>query len=173
MKPLEITGDYKLLTITSRAFTSRGFIPEKYTCEGENISPPLDINGTPGNAKSLVLMVEDPDAPGKTFVHWLAWNIPITHHIDEEELLGDQGTNDFGNVGYGGPCPPSGVHRYYFKVYALDDLLDLESGANKDQLEEAMANHILAYGELMGRYTKSENKIIKEEFDVFSKLNLF
>ena len=173
MKQSEIQRDYKLLSISSRAFSPKGFIPKKYTCEGDNISPPLDISGIPHQAKSLVLIVDDPDAPGGTFIHWMSWNIPITHHIDEGETPGDQGKNDFGNMGYGGPCPPSGIHRYFFKVYALGDLIDLDPNSEKVQVEEAIAEHILAYGELMGRYTKSENKVIKEEFDVFSKLNLF
>jgi len=155
MKQSEVQTDYKVLNISSSAFQPGGDIPKKYTCEGENISPPLHIGGTPEKAKSLALIVDDPDAPGGTFVHWIAWNIPIMHHIDEEELPGDQGVNDFGEMGYGGPCPPSGTHRYYFKVYALDDLLDLDEGSTKQALESAMDGHILAFGELMGRYRKS------------------
>jgi Raf kinase inhibitor-like YbhB/YbcL family protein len=154
MKQTEIQIDYKLLIITSRAFSPNGDIPKKYTCEGENSNPPLDISGTPDEARSLVLIADDPDAPGKTFVHWVVWNIPIMHHIDEDEMPGEQGLNDFGDVGYGGPCPPTGKHRYYFKVYALDDLLDLEKGATKQQVEQAMAGHIIAFGELMGHYKR-------------------
>jgi Raf kinase inhibitor-like YbhB/YbcL family protein len=154
MKQIEVQIDYKLLIITSRAFSPNGDIPKKYTCEGENSNPPLDISGTPDEAKSLVLIVDDPDAPGKTFVHWVVWNIPITHHINEDEVPGDQGLNDFGEVSYGGPCPPSGKHRYYFKVYALDDLLDLEAGSTREQVEQAMAGHIIGFGELMGHYKR-------------------
>lgn len=154
MKQTEVQVDYKLLIITSRAFSPNGDIPKKYTCEGENSNPPLDISGTPDEARSLVLIVDDPDAPGKTFVHWVVWNIPITHHIDEDTVPGEQGLNDFGDVSYGGPCPPIGKHRYYFKVYALDDLLDLEAGATKQQVEQAMAGHIIGFGEFMGHYKR-------------------
>jgi hypothetical protein len=154
MKPSEAQVDYKLLTVGSNVFIANGDIPKKYTCEGENVNPPLDVKGTPEEAKSLALIMDDPDAPGKTFVHWVVWNIPLTRHIDEDELPGEQGVNDFGDVGYGGPCPPTGKHRYYFKLYALDNLIDLERGSTKQQLEQAMAGHIVAFGELMGHYKR-------------------
>jgi hypothetical protein len=154
----EVQTDYKVLTLSSRGFQANGYIPKKYTCEGYNTNPPIDIKGIPNEAKSLVLLMEDPDAPGKTFVHWVLWNIPIKHHLQEDELTGDQGVNDFGDTGYGGPCPPSGTHRYYFKIYALDELLDIPHFSNKETVEHAMEDHIIAYGELMGRYCKEENR---------------
>lgn len=103
----------------------------------------------------MALIVHDPDAPGKTWVHWVVWNIPLTHHIQENTIPGEEGSNDFGRIAWGGPCPPGGTHRYYFKVYALDTLLKLSAKSNKQQLEEAMGGHILAYGSLMGLFTKS------------------
>jgi len=129
-------------------------IPSTYTCEGNDINPPLDIEGIPDKAHSLVLIVDDPDAPGKTWVHWLVWNIPITHHIKENSVPGEQGWNDFKRIAWGGPCPPSGTHRYFFKVYALDTLLELSSKTTKKELEQAMGEHILAFGELVGVYKR-------------------
>jgi len=129
-------------------------IPSTYTCEGNDINPPLDIGGIPDKAHSLVLIVDDPDAPGKTWVHWLVWNIPITHHIKENSVPGEQGWNDFKRIAWGGPCPPSGTHRYFFKVYALDTLLELSSKTTKKELEQAMGEHILAFGELVGVYKR-------------------
>lgn len=146
--------DYKVLEVSSRAFRQYGAIPYKYTCDGEDINPPLDIKNIPVEAKSLTLIVEDPDAPRGTWLHWLVWNIPVTHRIKEDDVPGDQGVNDFGKVSYGGPCPPSGAHRYYFKVYALNSLLDLPRGLTRTQVEEAMSDHIIAYGETVGIYKK-------------------
>lgn len=157
MKQTEHEVDYKLMEITSTAFSSGSMIPEKYTCEGKNISPPLDIKGIPLNAISLVIIMEDPDAPGGTWVHWLVWNIPVTHHIKENEVHGTEGLNDFGKHNYGGPCPPSGTHRYFIKVYALDCQLNLPDTTNRSQLEEEMSGNIIAYGELMGIYQKSNH----------------
>ncbi len=152
--------DYKELGISSTAFQAKGKIPSRYTCEGEDINPPLDIENIPPKAKSLAVIMEDPDAPGGTWTHWVVWNIPITHHIKENEVPGEQGMNDFRRLGYGGPCPPSGNHRYFFKVYALDDLLQLPEGACKRDLEEGLRYHIIAYGELVGNYKKSPQKEI-------------
>ncbi len=149
-------ADFRPLKFTSRAFPHEGLIPIKYTCDGRNINPPLDIENIPEEAKCLVLIVDDPDAPGKTWVHWMVWNIPVTHHIKENEVHGIEGFNDFLQHHYGGPCPPSGIHRYFFKVYALDALLDLPVLATKSQLEKAMSEHIIAFGELVGLYTRSE-----------------
>lgn len=154
MQKRQVGTPYKLLHISSKAFKPNGIIPFKYTCEGEDINPPLDIDKIPFNAKSLVLIIEDPDAPAGIWLHWLAWNIPVIHHIRENEVPGDQGLNDFGKKGYGGPCPPSGSHRYFFKIYALDDLLDVPEGSGKMNIEEAMHDHILAFGELVGIYKK-------------------
>jgi len=146
--------DFRQLKVTSTAFENEGMIPEKYTCDGINISPPLDIKDIPEEAKCLVLIVDDPDAPKGTWVHWLAWNIPVTHHIKENVIHGIEGLNDFHQHHYGGPCPPSGTHRYFFKVYALDALIDLPADAKKEKLEELMSEHIIAFGELIGLYTK-------------------
>lgn len=154
MKHLEKAVDYKLLEISSAAFAESGFIPSRYTCEGENINPPLDIEHIPENALCLALIVDDPDAPAGTWVHWLAWNIPLTHHIRENEVHGKEGINDFQQHHYGGPCPPSGTHRYFFKVYALDALLDLPASTDKLQLEKAMSEHIIGFGELVGLYKR-------------------
>ena len=147
--------DHKALRISSPAFKPDGNIPSRYTCEGEDINPPLDIKQIPAEAKSMVLIIEDPDAPMGTWLHWLVWNIPIVHYINENDVPGDQGLNDFGKIEYGGPCPPDGMHRYYFNVYALDDLLDLPEGSSRRDVEAAMQNHIIAYGQLMGVYKKS------------------
>ena len=147
--------DYKSLHISSPAFKPGGNIPSRYTCEGEDINPPLDIKQIPAEAKSMVLIIEDPDAPMGTWLHWLVWNIPIVHYLNENEVPGDQGLNDFGKIAYGGPCPPSGMHRYYFNVYALDDLLDIPEGSSRREVEAAIQNHIIAYGQVMGVYQKS------------------
>jgi Raf kinase inhibitor-like YbhB/YbcL family protein len=154
----EVQTDYKVLTVSSKAFQPNGFIPKKYTCEGYNTNPPIDISGIPEHAKSLVLFMEDPDAPGKTFIHWVLWNLPVKNHIQEDELTGDQGVNDFGDRGYGGPCPPSGTHRYYIKIYALNELLDIPHFSTKETVEHAMEDHIIAYGELMGRYSREDKR---------------
>lgn len=149
--------DYRQLKVSSPAFESEGLIPEKYTCDGENISPPLHIENIPTEAACLALITEDPDAPVGTWVHWLVWNIPVTHHMDENKVHGIQGLNDFMQHHYGGPCPPSGTHRYFFKVYALNALLSLSPNAKKKQLEKAMSEHIIAFGELVGLYKRKMN----------------
>jgi Raf kinase inhibitor-like YbhB/YbcL family protein len=142
------------LTVTSTAFKNDESIPAKYTCDGEEVSPPLHIEGIPAEAKSLALIVEDPDATKAVFDHWLVWNIEAGPTIAEGSIPGIVGTNGFGKTAYGGPCPPSGVHRYFFKVYALDSNLNLEAGADKRTLEQALHPHILAEGTLIGRYGK-------------------
>lgn len=147
--------EYKTLKVSSNAFGDNAMIPAKYTCDGINISPPLDIENIPEEAKSLVLIVDDPDAPSKTWVHWIVWNIPVTHHIKENEVHGVEGINDFNKHNYGGPCPPSGIHRYFFKVYALNDLLELPKSADKIELEKAMSERIIGFGELVGLYKKN------------------
>jgi Raf kinase inhibitor-like YbhB/YbcL family protein len=148
--------EYKPLQVSSPAFAVNQVIPAQYTCEGKDINPPLEIAGIPEKARSLTLIVDDPDAPGKTWVHWVVWNIPITHHIKENSIPGEQGVNDFKRTAWGGPCPPSGTHRYFFKVYALDTLLQLSSTTTKKQLEQAMGEHILAFGELVGNYKRKQ-----------------
>jgi Raf kinase inhibitor-like YbhB/YbcL family protein len=146
------------MKITSSAFQESGTIPSKFTCDGSDTSPPLQVTGVPSEAKSLVLIADDPDAPGGLFTHWLVWNIaPQTNSIAEGSVAqAVQGTNDFGKSGYGGPCPPSGTHRYSFKVFALDRELDLRPGAKRNQLEAAMKGHVIAQGGLMGRYSRKK-----------------
>ena len=142
------------LTIRSRAFAHNGQIPSKYTCEGENCNPPVEITDTPPQTKSLALIMEDLDAPRGIFVHWLVWNLAPHNSITEKTNQGIAGTNSFGKIGYGGPCPPSGTHRYFFRVFALDTTLDIDTGADKEALIEAMKDYIIAKGEIMGLYSK-------------------
>ncbi len=145
------------LKITSTAFANNKLIPAKYTCDGDNVNPPLQIAGIPASAKSLALIVDDPDAPHKTFVHWVVWNIPpSTTSIDENSVPGEEGKNDFGKKGFGGACPPSGTHHYHFKVYALDMMLNLQDNATKADLEAAMKEHVLARAELVGLYKRNK-----------------
>ena len=146
------------MKVTSSAFQEGGNIPSKFTCDGADSSPPLQIADVPSAAKSLALIVDDPDAPSGLFTHWMVWNIsPQTSTVAEGSApKGVHGTNDFGKPGYGGPCPPSGTHRYYFKIFALDGELDLPSGAKRSQLDAAMKGHVVAQGELMGRYSRKK-----------------
>ena len=146
------------MKITSSAFQEGGNIPSKFTCDGSDTSPPLQITGIPSEAKSLVLIADDPDAPSGLFTHWLVWNIvPQTNSIVEGSApKGVHGTNDFGKSGYGGPCPPSGTHRYSFKIFALDRELDLRSGEKRSQVDAAMKGHVVAQGELVGRYSRKK-----------------
>jgi len=146
------------MKITSSAFQEGAEIPSKFTCDGADTSPPLQIADIPSEAKSLALIVDDPDAPSGLFTHWLVWNIPPqTGSVREGSApKGAQGANDFGKSGYGGPCPPSGTHRYYFKVFALDRELDLPSGAKRGQLDAAMKGHVVAQGDLIGRYSRQK-----------------
>lgn len=145
-----------MLTLTSPAFEHNGTIPKRYTCDGENVNPELRIGGIPPNAKSLALIMDDPDAPVGTFTHWLVWNIPPgTAQIPVGvKNIGVEGITSFSRPGYGGPCPPPGKkHRYYFKVYALDTTLELlTAGANRNQLELGIEKHLLAVAELTGFY---------------------
>jgi Raf kinase inhibitor-like YbhB/YbcL family protein len=143
------------LKITSPAFESNKQIPRKYGCHDQATNPPLSIEGIPTETKSLALIVDDPDAPSGTFAHWVVWNIsPSTNKIAEHVVPGTQGLNSSGEHGYTGPCPPSGTHRYFFKVYALDMELGLGSNSKKQDLEKAMQGHILAKGELIGLYSR-------------------
>lgn len=144
------------MKITSSAFQEGGNIPSRFTCDGSDTSPPLQITGIPSEAKSLVLIADDPDAPSGLFTHWLVWNIPPqTNSIAEGSApKGVQGTNDFGKSGYRGPCPPPGTHRYSFKIFALDRELDLHAGAKRSQLDAAMKGHAIAQGEFVGRYAR-------------------
>ena len=145
------------ISVSSSAFSAGGKIPPQFSCKGANVNPPLEFHGVPSNAKSLALILEDPDAPTGLFTHWLVWNIaPTAGQIGEKSAPPGamQGTNDFGKPGYGGPCPPSGTHRYFFRVIALDQSLDLKSGKKRAEFDKAIAGHILARGELMGRFSK-------------------
>jgi len=145
------------LKLTSPAFEDNGNIPSKYTCQGEDINPALNIEGTPENAESLVLIMDDPDAPGGTWDHWIVFNIPKVSSIGENSVPDGavQGKNSWGNNNYGGPCPPSGTHRYMFKLYALDTKLELDENSGKNDVENAMQGHILAETRLVGLYSKS------------------
>ena len=143
--------------IQSTAFGNNGKIPGVYTCDGENISPPLTFSGVPKSAQSLVLIMDDPDAPSGVWVHWLLWNIRAeTQTIEEGETPKEAvaGTTSFGVAQYGGPCPPNGEHRYFFKLYALDAELELPKETTKEGLEEAMTGHVLDKSELVGYYSR-------------------
>jgi len=145
------------LQITSPVIPPNGMIPSKFTCDGADVSPPLSMFHIPEKTRSLALIVDDPDAPMGTWVHWVVWNIlPGAKEIPENSVPQGaiQGTNDFGKQGYEGPCPPSGTHRYYFKLYALDASLALKPGATKGQVEESMKGHVLAHAELLGHYRR-------------------
>jgi Raf kinase inhibitor-like YbhB/YbcL family protein len=145
------------MKITSKAFEHEQEIPANYTCKGENINPEIHFADIPDKTKSLVLIVEDPDAPHGMWVHWVLYNMsPNVKFIAENSKPGNaiEGTTSFGSKGYGGPCPPSGTHRYFFRLYALDEKLDIPPEmADKDMVEEAMKNHILAQAEIMGTST--------------------
>ena len=147
-------ADQKVMEITSPAFNNNDLIPEQYTCDGINISPPLRIGHIPEGTKSLAVIMEDPDAASRTWIHWLMWNIPVTEEIGESEVPGVEGLNDFNLHQYGGPCPPHGTHHYYFKVFAIDTILELPAHTNARELEKAMQDHILTSGQLMGRYAR-------------------
>jgi Raf kinase inhibitor-like YbhB/YbcL family protein len=157
--PVEKSAEIK---VTSRAFQEGGMIPKELTCDGANVSPPLAWDSAPVRTKSFALIADDPDAPDKTWVHWVVFNLAsnareLPGNIPAQDAIaggGKQGTNDFRKVGYGGPCPPSGAHRYYFKLYALDTELALDSSATKDQLLKAMEGHVLAEGQLIGKYQR-------------------
>lgn len=147
----------KIMKILSPAFENNSKIPVKYTCDGEDINPPLEIKDVPEGTQSLVLIVDDPDAPIGTFLHWLVWNISLdTLKIEENSIppRAIQGRNDFGKESYGGPCPPSGEHRYFFKIYALDKKLDLPAGSKLKDVEREMAGHILDQAQLIGLYQR-------------------
>lgn len=142
------------MKISSPAFQHNEKIPRKYTCDGENINPPLNFDDFPEDTKQLALIVDDPDAPGRIWVHWVVYKMPVILHVDENSVPATQGINDFGSKSYGGPCPPSGQHRYYFKLYALDTKMDLDEGIDKEELLNAMKGHILEVAELIGLYSR-------------------
>jgi len=150
------------IKITSTVFAKGGMIPANYTCDGSDISPPLKWTNVPEGTKTFAVICDDPDAPMGTWVHWVLFNLPadakeLTENVLPQKVLGNgakQGMNDFGKIGYGGPCPPGGTHRYYFKFYALDTELYLEAGATKAELIKSMEGHILGEGQLMGKYER-------------------
>lgn len=143
------------IELTSPAFSHGDPLPRHYTCDGFNISPPLHIGTLPDGSISLALIMEDPDAPDGIFDHWVVWNIDITEHtIPEGKMPGISGNHSAGKTGYYGPCPPSGTHRYFFMVYALDTKLDLPAGATKAELQQAMQRHIIGKGSLMCTYAR-------------------
>jgi hypothetical protein len=144
------------MEISSPAFKDKDSIPVKYTCDGDNISPALAITGVPPAAKSLVLIVDDPDAPMGTWVHWLVFDMPVIANIREASVPGKQAINSAGRKEYHGPCPPSGTHRYFFKLFALDNKLGLMDGCSKEELDKAMGPHVIAKAEIMGLYKRNK-----------------
>jgi len=150
------------IELKSAAFASGEPIPVQYTCDGDDISPPLQWSDPPQGTQSFALIADDPDAPGRTWVHWVLYNLPADSRSLSEAVPSDadlpdgsqHGNNSWNRFGYGGPCPPSGTHRYFFKLYALDTILDLDPGKSKDNLLQAIEGHVLAQAELMGTYTR-------------------
>ncbi|MEW6440339.1 MAG: YbhB/YbcL family Raf kinase inhibitor-like protein [bacterium] len=148
--------------LTSTAFEQAEPMPSAYTCDGEDVSPPLAWGAVPAGAKSLALICDDPDAPAGTWVHWVIYGLPpdlkgLSERVPPVEELANgarQGRNDFGKIGYNGPCPPGGTHRYFFKLYALDLSPDLQAGLTKSELLKAMEGHVLVQGSLMGTYER-------------------
>jgi len=147
-------GQGMSLTITSPSFTEGSQIQHKYSCDGEDINPELDISDIPLETESFAIIMYDPDASGGNWVHWVMWNIPVTQKIKENSTQGTTGENSWGWNNYGGPCPPRGTHRYVFKVYALDTVLKLQPSTDMVGLEEQIQGHILAEGQLTGLYTR-------------------
>jgi len=155
-------GATMALTVTSTAFKEGGMIPKRYTCDGDDVSPDLSWSGVPEGTRTLALICDDPDAPMGTWVHWVLFDIPpdvtsLPEAVPPQKILSNgarHGKNDFRKFGYGGPCPPGGTHRYYFKLYALNSAINLEVGIAKSKLLEAMKGHILAEGQLMGKYRR-------------------
>jgi Raf kinase inhibitor-like YbhB/YbcL family protein len=152
------------LVVKSSAFADNAFIPKKYSCDADNVSPSLEWSTGPDSTKSYALICDDPDAPSKVWVHWVLFNIPASvNQLEENIPLGktatgkvSQGINDSGDLGYSGPCPPGGVHHYHFRIYALDCILSLESGVSRKELDAAMQDHILAQGEIIGLYKRAK-----------------
>lgn len=156
---LAFAGDPMALTVTTTAFAPGETIPLQHTCSGADQSPPLTWTGAPSNTTSFAVIVDDPDAPGGTWVHWTAWNLPATTTgLAAGATLGVQGVTSWGSTGWKGPCPPkgSGAHRYFFRVYALDKVLPLTASATRTELDRAMAGHILAQGEVMGKFWRDK-----------------
>jgi Raf kinase inhibitor-like YbhB/YbcL family protein len=152
------------MRLTSPVFKHDGEIPSKYTCDGDDVSPPIEWSDIPSDARTLALICDDPDAPKKDFSHWVLFNIPPTaaalpEHVAARQELPDgsrQGKNDFGKVGYGGPCPPSGTHRYRFTLYAIDTELRVPQASSRNDVEAAMKGHVLETAQLTGAYTRAK-----------------
>jgi hypothetical protein len=167
MKEEQVTEEKEMLVIES-VFSNGERIPKKYTCDDQDISPPIVVKGISKDAKTIAIIVDDPDAPMGVFTHWLIWNIPAAETIFipegisktaelSEPFRAIQGKNDFNEIGYDGPCPPSGEHTYRFKIYVLDAEIDLEAGKTKGELLKAMEGHVIQYGELRGVYKRLKN----------------
>jgi Raf kinase inhibitor-like YbhB/YbcL family protein len=151
-----LPNEDRSMRITSRAFEPGADIPRRFTCDGQDVSPPLAIEDIPPAAVSLVLVMDDPDAPGGTWDHWVAYDIPVVGVVEEAVgQLGTAGRNSWGRTGYGGPCPPRGSHRYIFTVYALDTRLGLPAGAQKPRVQDALKGHVLDRAQLVGRYRRA------------------
>ena len=155
--PTSVVTENESFALQSSAFAAGRAIPVVYTCDGSNTRPPLTISGVPQDTKSLAIVMYDPDAPGGTFVHWVAWNIPPeTQELPHGSLLPTimEGTTSYQSVGYQGPCPPSGTHRYVWRLYALRSVLSLDSKATREDLETAINTYVITQTELLGMYTK-------------------
>jgi len=150
-----------VMTVTSPAFEEGKMIPEEYTCQGRNINPPLTLSNIPVKTVSMAIILDDPEAPGGGFIHWVMYNIPPSSSIKQDDAAGIQAANGKGDLHYTGPCPPNEVHHYHFKIYALDVKLDVIENADKEKVLEKMKGHILATGELVGLYTK-DNELLNK-----------
>ena len=154
---LFISGSISKNMKVESVFQNMEDIPPRYTCDGDNISPGLTISDIPNGTKTLVIISDDPDAPGGIWVHWVVWDIFVneeTLKLSENTQLGIKGENDFGSLGYGGPCPPSGTHHYFFKVYALNDVLELREGSTKHEVERVMQGKVVGQAVLVGLYSR-------------------
>ncbi len=151
------------MEVSSIAFKDNGFIPKQHTCDGAGFSPPLQWRDIPEGTRSLAMICDDPDAPGGMFVHWVIYNIPPNiqqfaeniAHVERLSFGAIQGKNDFGMIGYGGPCPPKGVHRYFFRLFALDETLEMGPGSSKDRLLEEMNGHLIGTCQIIGKYKRN------------------
>ncbi|HEX6334356.1 MAG TPA: YbhB/YbcL family Raf kinase inhibitor-like protein [Flavisolibacter sp.] len=148
---------FRVLQVSSPSFDDGGNIPATFTCEGRNASPPILIRSLPAGTMSIAIIMDDPDAPAGTWTHWVNWNIPATHQLREGESKGVIGKNSYGRNRYDGPCPPSGVQRYHFRIFALDCILDITGASGAAELEKSIADHILAVGILHGKYRKQRH----------------
>lgn len=162
----------KTLKLEGDLFLDEGLLPFKYSCEGDNINPGLWIKNLPENAVSMALIMEDLDAPIKPWIHWVVWNIPVTHHIAENTKRGSAGRNDFNKKKYNGPCQIKGIHHFVFKVYVLDSLLNLNTQSNAYDLTKVMSGHILAYGELTCTYGNPLYSLNQKVYEVYENIQM-